>query len=241
MEILHGIEITDLCLYIKKHKLLVVGDVHIGYEEELNKKGVLVPRVHYPETMKRFEKIVKNKEIATILFIGDLKHEFGTISETEWRHTLRLLDFCEKHCNKIILIKGNHDNILEPIAKKRKLEVVDDYKLKELFFLHGDEVPSEIPDGVETIIIGHEHPAVSIIDPPRVEKYKCFLKGKYKKMNLIVLPSFNLITEGTDVLKERLLSPFLDQNLDNFEVFVIADKVYDFGKIKKIKKLKKED
>lgn len=235
MEILPGIQIADLCLYIKKHKILVVGDMHIGYEEELNKKGVLVPRVHYKETMMRFEKIVKSKEIDTIIFIGDLKHEFGTISETEWRHTLRLLDFCEKHCNKIILIKGNHDTILEPIAKKKKLEVVDDYKLNELFFLHGDEIPGEIPAGVNTIIIGHEHPAVSIMDPPRVEKYKCFLKGKYEKMNLIVLPSFNLITEGTDILKEQLLSPFLKQNLNNFEVFAIADRVYDFGKISKIR------
>ena len=123
MQILPNIEITDLCLYIEKHKLLVIGDVHIGYEEELNKKGYLIPRVHYKETMQRFEKIVKSKEIETILFIGDLKHEFGTISETEWRNTLKLLDFCAKHCNKIILIKGNHDKILGPIAKKRELNI----------------------------------------------------------------------------------------------------------------------
>jgi uncharacterized protein len=243
MQIQKGIEITDLCLYIKKHKLLVIGDVHIGYEEELNKKGYLIPRIHYKETMQRLEKIVKEKDIETILFIGDLKHEFGTISETEWRNTLKLLDFCAKHCNKIILIKGNHDTILEPIAKKRKLEVVDEFIVDNILFLHGNIIPKhtlETIKDIKTIIIGHEHPAISIIDPPRVERYKCFLKGKYKNKQLIVLPSFNLITEGTDILKEQLLSPFLKQNLNNFEVFIVADKVYSFGKIKKIKEINKK-
>jgi len=48
------------------------------------------------------------------------------------------------------------------------------------------------------------------------------------------MPSFCLVTEGTDILKEKLLSPFLDQDLKNFDVFVVADKVYDFGKLKNL-------
>ena len=50
-----------------------------------------------------------------------------------------------------------------------------------------------------------------------------------------VQPSFNLVTEGTDLMKESLLSPFLQQNLDNFGVFVVADKVYRFGELKGLK------
>ncbi len=44
-------------------------------------------------------------------------------------------------------------------------------------------------------------------------------------------PSFNLITEGTDVAKEKLLSPFLRQNLKNFNAVIVADKLYGFGKV----------
>ena len=43
----------------------------------------------------------------------------------------------------------------------------------------------------------------------------------------------NQVSEGTDVLKEDLLSPFLT-DIKGFEAFVIGDKVYNFGKIKDI-------
>ncbi|GAG34601.1 unnamed protein product, partial [marine sediment metagenome] len=72
-------------------------------------------------------------------------------------------------------------------------------------------------------------------DWPRVELVKCFLKGKYKRKELIVMPSFNLVSEGTDILKEELLSPFLHQNINNFDVYVVEDKVYGFGKVRDLK------
>ena len=58
------------------------------------------------------------------------------------------------------------------------------------------------------------------------------------------MPSFNLLTHGTNVLKENLLSPFLD-NIENFEVFVLEpeedlnnlSKTLYFGKINDIRKL----
>jgi len=52
---------------------------------------------------------------------------------------------------------------------------------------------------------------------------------------LIVTPSCNMLIEGTDILKDKLLSPYL-KNIEDFEVFIIEDKIYDFGKIKKLKK-----
>ena len=48
-----------------------------------------------------------NKKIETIIVNGDLKHEFGAISEQEWRNVLKLLDYLGQHCGEIILIKGN--------------------------------------------------------------------------------------------------------------------------------------
>ena len=100
-------------------------------------------------------------------------------------------------------------------------------------FLHGDKILKESLNS-KILIIGHEHPALNLREGPRKELYKCFLLGKYKNKILIVQPSFNLLTEGSDILKEKSLSPFLQQNLNNFEVFVVADKVYNFGKIKNL-------
>ncbi len=239
MNITPNIKIIDLSLYLKKQKALIISDVHIGYEEALNKKGYLVPRFQFKEVMKKLENILKNNKVETLIINGDLKHEFGTISETEWRHTLRLLDLANKYVKKIILIKGNHDKVLEPIAKKRDVEIVDKIEIEDMLIIHGNKLV-EIDKKIKTIIIGHDHPALTLTDPPRSENYKCFLIGSYKRKKLIVMPSFFLVNEGTDVLKEELLSPFLN-DIKKFRVIVVSDKLYDFGLIKKevIKKIKR--
>ena len=269
MKILNGIEAIDLALFFDSN--VVISDVHIGYEEALNKQGILVPRLQFEEITARMNNIfgiLKDRRIETIVINGDLKHEFGTISEQEWRNTLKFLDLLAKHCKEIVLIKGNHDNILGPIARKRNVKVMDYFvfelkdknsnnenpllgnplkKLKKIMknrdspkkilIAHGDSIPQkDVLKDVSVIIIGHEHPAVSINDGPRVEKFKCFLKGKYKGKNLIVQPSFNTMIEGTDILKDKLLSPFLKQDLDNFEVYAVEDKIYNFGRLKGLRK-----
>ncbi|MBI1969518.1 phosphoesterase, partial [Candidatus Woesearchaeota archaeon] len=68
-----------------------------------------------------------------------------------------------------------------------------------------------------------------------VELYKCFLVGTYKRKKLIVMPSACLVTEGSDILKEEVLSPYLQQDLSSFEVYVLADKIYPFGRLRNLK------
>ena len=253
MKILPNMEIVDLALYL--NSTLLIADVHIGYEEALNKQGILVPRLQFEEMARRMENIfksLKHKKIERIIVNGDLKHEFGTISEQEWRNTLKFLDLLAKHCNEIVLIKGNHDTVLGPIAKKRNVKILDYFMIESInekpinkkamksiktLIAHGNKIlPKELLEKASTIIIGHEHPAVSLKEGPRVEQFKCFLKGKYQGKNLIVQPSFNTIVEGTDLLRAKILSPFLKQNLDNFDVYIVEDKVYEFGKLRGLRK-----
>ncbi|MEK6920928.1 MAG: metallophosphoesterase, partial [Nanoarchaeota archaeon] len=254
MELSSGLEIVDLGLYFKTHKLLAITDLQFGYEESLNKRGVLVPRVAHQEMLKRMESLLQQcclisqtRKINTVLVNGDFKHEFGTISETEWRHCIRFLKLLQQYAERIILVKGNHDAMLDPIAKTRGLEVVDHYFLSDvlhhdILFIHGDTIPPLLSDKkilkqISTIIIGHEHPAVVLSQWPRTEKYKAFLVGTWKRKKLIVLPSFNQCTEGTDVLKEYLLSPFLKgAALSSFDAYLVADKLYYFGKLGNLKK-----
>jgi putative SbcD/Mre11-related phosphoesterase len=235
MEILDGIDIIDLALYIKKQKILVIADIHIGFEEMLNKKGILIPRHQLKDAVDRLDGIFLRCKPRIIVINGDLKHEFGDISEQEWRDTLKIIDYLSSK-GKLILVKGNHDTVLGPISKKRNIELVEKYAAGDVLIAHGDElIKDKDMIGIKTIIIGHEHPAVTLKEDGREEKYKCFLKGKWKGKNLIVMPSMNTVTEGTDVLHDRLLSPYLKQNLDNFEVFIAADKVYDFGMLKNLR------
>jgi putative SbcD/Mre11-related phosphoesterase len=234
MEILKGTSIIDLGLFLKKHKTLIVSDLHIGYEEALNKQGVLVPRFMLKELSARLEEMLKLTKPDKVVINGDLKHEFGRISEQEWRDTLKILDLIAKHTKDIVLVKGNHDMILGPIAKKRDVRFVDDIIIGDYFVTHGDKI-KEIPKETKTIIIGNEHPAIGIREGNRTEKFKCFLLGKWKKSNLIVLPSMNMAIEGSDIQNEDILSPYLEQKLSNFEAFVVADKVYNFGRLKDLR------
>ncbi len=226
--------IKDLCLYIEDLNTLVIGDAHLGYEESLNKQGVLIPKFQFKEIMERLKKIIDDTNPETIIVVGDLKHEFGTISNEEWRDTLDFIDLLQENA-ELILIKGNHDTILEPIAEKKDVEIHDHYTIGEYYFCHGHKIPEDLEfQNASTIIIGHEHPAIGLKDGPRVETYKCFLKGKNQDKEIIVLPSLSTLPKGTDVLKEQIQSPFL-KDLSNFKAFIVEDEVYDFGKIKELK------
>ena len=236
MEILKGIEIKGKGLWIAKEKVLIISDLHLGYEESLVSDGVLIPKGGMFSEMKKeiLELLKLNPKLVVIN--GDLKHEFSNISKQEWKETLELIDLISEK-SKILLVKGNHDNILVPIAEKRNIEVKDNLILGDICILHGDKILLETLDKkIRILIIGHEHPAVSLTDGTKIEKYKCFLLGKYEKKKLVVMPSFFSLNEGTDLLRENLLSPFLkNQEIGKFEVFVLGDEVYDFGKLSKLK------
>lgn len=225
-------EIIDLGLWFDDYKTLIIGDFHLGYEEALNKQGLMIPRMQFDLTIKRLEKIFLKVKPLKIVINGDLKHEFGTISDTEWKYVLRLIDYLFKHCNEIILVRGNHDTILEPIASKKNLEVVDYYQFGDNLVCHGDKI---LHIKSKRIIIGHEHPALTLKKGVRVEKYKCFLFGKWKDKELIVMPSFNLVKEGADILSDKMLSPYLT-DINDFSVKVVQDEeILDFGLVKNLK------
>lgn len=231
MEISPGIEIIQTSLWIKESRVLIINDLHIGYEEALHHKGVLVPKHQLDEIIKIMEEILLKVKPKTIVINGDLKHEFGRVLRQEWREVLQFLDFILQRCDEVIIIKGNHDPIIAPIADKMGVRVVAEYKIGEILIIHGDEL---VDTDAKIIIIGHEHSAITIRQGSKWEKFKCFLKGKWDGKQLIAIPSFNPLLEGTDILKEMVISPFL-KKMENFSVFIVnKGEVFDFGKVKDV-------
>ena len=234
MEISKSIKMVDTALWFELEKVLVINDLHIGYEEVLHRKGILVPRFQLEQIMKKLKIIIEKTKPVKIIINGDLKHEFGKVLRQEWKEVLEFLDFLLQNISEVIIIKGNHDPIIQPIADKKGIAVVNQYQVGETLIVHGDEL---VETTAKRIVIGHEHPAITIREGSKWEKYKCFLKGTWQKKELIAVPSFNPLLEGTDVLKEQLLSPFLE-DIKNFEVYVVGEKeAYYFGKIKEIQEL----
>lgn len=238
MEISKNVEIVDTALYLKEEKAVIINDLHIGYEEALHRKGVFVPRFQLNEILDKMKGIIQYTKPKKIIINGDLKHEFGKVLRSEWREVLQFLDFLLSIVEEVIIVKGNHDPIIKPIAEKRRIKVVNQIILGENIIIHGDEIVESLnKEKAKRIIIGHEHPAITIREGSKWEKYKCFIKGKWKKKELIAVPSFNPLLEGTDILKEQLLSPFLE-DIKNFQVFIVNKKeVFPFGKIKDIMKM----
>ena len=241
------IEFIDKALYLSKQRILVIADLHIGYEEALNKEGVFVPRVQFKQLVSDLKKIFsllrkQKKKIEKIVVLGDLKHEFGEISQQEWKETKGILDLLKKQSKKVILVKGNHDTILEPIARRKDVEIKDFYISDGLCFFHGHKLfPECLGKKVKMLVVGHRHPAITLSDKYKKENYKCFLHGKYKRKEVILMPSFFSIIVGSDIIEganeNYLFIP--KKTLENFEVFVVSgdekDKgVYRFGKFKSL-------
>jgi len=243
------IKILDNTLLID-NSILVIADLHIGIEEAILREG-LAPRVQVHEMItnlnKIFDKLNKQKiKLQKIIILGDLKHEHGKISDEEWRETLYFLDIISKKAKEIILIKGNHDNILGPIAYKRDLIIKPYYQYKDILFMHGHkeyktalENKSKKTDKIKILILGHLHPAITLTDEYKKEKYKSFLVGKWKRKQVYVLPSFNPISIGYDLKidyyhkKDFFIIP--ENKLKNFNVIISSQgQAYDFGKLKSL-------
>ncbi len=225
MNIHKNIEIRDLGLYLVKEKILVISDIHIGYEESLNRSGILVPRVYFKEFLERLKLMLNDVDM--VIINGDFHHEFSKFTYADRDSSDQLMKIIGDR--KLIVIQGNHDPIVKFILN---LDIRKFYRIDDILICHGDEI---IDEDSKVIIIGHEHASIGIKENVRIEKYKAFLVGKYNKKTLIVMPSCNLATEGSDILRDEKLSPYLKQNLDNFQVYIVSNKVYDFGKLKELK------
>lgn len=236
MEILDNIIAENLFLYLKDYQTLIISDVHIGYEESLNRQGIMIPRKNYTDLTILIEKtiheILKNYSIKHIIINGDLIHDFAKVPPKVKDSVNRFIKFLKIYGNIKIII-GNHDKALKYIIDE---PTTDNVVLGDILIIHGDKIlEKKLLKDIKTIIIGHEHPAINITSGARSEKYKCFIKGKYSNKDLIVMPSCNILIEGTDISKENLLSPILKSvDIKKFEIYIIEDKIYDFGKLKDI-------
>ncbi len=220
-------------------KILAVGDLHLGYEEHMNRTGVFVSRKLFEEMIEHFDRVFeKIGRVDEIVLLGDVKHEFGEIMRQEWNDVLKLFEYFSSKCEKVVIVKGNHDRILEPIVRKNeKVELKDFYIAGETCFMHGDRQFVEIYDkNIKTWILGHAHPAAKISDGVKIEKYKCFLVGKFEKKNVIIVPSFVEVSEGSDP-RENDLGMAWDFSYEKFNVLIVSGdgfEVLDFGKLRKL-------
>jgi len=235
-------EFINKCVFIPKQGILVIGDLHLGYEYMLRETGSLIPATQFSETKKDLKAVFlglkeQKKKIKKVIFLGDVKH-FFPFNKGEKNLFLNLLLLIGEYVDRenIIVLKGNHEKTAE-IADK---QLFDYYIEEDIAFIHGDqEFKEAFNKNISTIIMGHLHPAITLVDNQKIkaEKYKCFLIGKYKDKEIIILPSFLPLVEGTSLneyLREgSCIIPSKD--IKKFNVFIVGENnVFNFGKLNKL-------
>ena len=223
-----GITLTRyFMLYIEEYELAVMADFHLGYEDVMASQGLFLPKIQGDYIMKLLDKIYEKYEPKIFVVDGDLKHEFSRNMPQEWREIEEVVDYLSDR-SELVVIRGNHDNFLKSILKRRGIELREGFKRGRYRFLHGHKYHE--PSDDEITIIGHEHPSVTLRDEVfATVKVPCFLYSQ----NLIVLPAVSIYASGTDVTKSDYISPILQKHRFDFRVFGIDEKmgVFPLGKL----------
>ena len=227
----------SLLIETGKERILAIGDLHLGYGEGLRRSGVHIPSKTFEFIEKEIEAILnKVGKVDEVILLGDVKHSFSTIMRDEREEIRKLFLLIKKKAKKIIIIKGNHDKILEPIVRNYFIEIKDFYLKESICFLHGDRDFKEIYNRkIKLWVMGHAHPAIELSDGVKRETYKCFLEGKWKGKKIIVLPSFFSVNEGSNICLYDLNLAW-NFKIESFKAHIVGEglEVLPFGKVKNL-------
>jgi len=235
-----GLWLVDTGLYHADRGALALADLHLGYEEALRAGGAFVPNAHFDELRARLTRTLEllgatpDAPLPELILNGDLRQAFGPFNRGERRELKAFFALVEPLCDRIVVVEGNHDPALDFLGQRHpNVSIRREHRAHGWLYLHGDRLP-ELADGDQRIVIGHEHPALSLRDSVtgRQERYKAFLRGEYRQRALWVLPSCNALAKGTDLAREALLSPLLRKRpRAQLDVYVRDDegRIYPFG------------
>jgi putative SbcD/Mre11-related phosphoesterase len=225
-------------LYIKPLNALVCSDLHLGYEGILADKGIFLPKVNLKSIKQNIRTSVNKTGAKSIILDGDVKNEFSTVHNEELNEFMELAGFLttDLGIEKIIVIKGNHDNFINRITGKEFIEVHENEALIGNFlFFHGEKLPSM---HAQFMIMGHLHPAVTLYDDVgSKEKLRCFLSGTTADgTTLVVLPAISYFAEGVSVNLESVsqIAPIFKSRVDinSMEALCIGDgETLSFGSV----------
>ncbi len=232
IEILPGVRITnDRCLVIDEGSIVVLGDLHLGYEKAMEEEGMYLPRVNNSSINEALNKILCRYEPKIVVMLGDIKHDFKR-SRFETKKEIESIITLLSDAAEVVVVKGNHDNFLQNILSDLDLLAVDYLDLCGFRMEHG-----HIDSGIRPVIIGHEHPSVKI----RGEmggglKMQCFVHVKDE--GIIVLPPFSPMSPGNDLLPgqtDQMAPALRNSNNNEAELYGVSEiGIIPLGRLKDI-------
>lgn len=148
-----------------EERVLVVGDLHIGWEVTLAQQGIHVPS-QTGRLLEKLSQVIQAANPTRLVFLGDVKHTVVGAEIEEWRDVPEFFEKVVELVPQVEIIQGNHDGNLEPLTPRQvKFFPATGLALWETFGLfHGHAWPAPELMGCETLIMGHLHPAVVFVD-----------------------------------------------------------------------------
>ena len=173
----------EKAIYWDAKKMLIISDLHIGKSAHFRKHGVQVPDAVGLTDLQRLTRLMTAFNPETLLVTGDMFHNrinSDANAFLEWRRSYPML--------KVVLIKGNHDDLKKEDYQALGIEVHQKEMLCFPFrFIH--DKPKVFDEYFN--ISGHIHPGVVLYGKARQQlKFPCF----YFSDTCAVLPAFSVFT-----------------------------------------------
>ena len=148
-----------------KTRTLLISDLHIGWELELQEKGIHVPS----QTGKILDKLIAiltDAKPDALVVLGDVKYSVVASEFGEWRDIPEFFKQLQPYVDKIAIVRGNHDANLEPLLPENvDILPATGAVIGDVGVFHGHKWPSPELLGCTTLVIGHLHPVVVFRDP----------------------------------------------------------------------------
>lgn len=149
----------------EKTKVLLVADPHIGWETELQAKGIHVPS-QTPKILTKLIAILKEFKPDKLVILGDVKYSVVSSKLGEWQDIPDFFKKLQNHVAGISIVRGNHDANLEPLLPEGiELLPSTGAVIGDVGVFHGHKWPSPALLGCKTLVMGHLHPVVVFRDP----------------------------------------------------------------------------
>jgi len=147
-----------------QERVLVVADLHIGWEVALAEQGVHVPS-QTPKMKEKLLKLVDLYKPTSLLFLGDVKHTIARVELEEWIDIPDLFEALIEKVGDVKVVLGNHDGNLEPLLPS-KVQILPStgIALFDAGFFHGNAWPAPELLACRSLVIGHVHPTVAFRD-----------------------------------------------------------------------------
>jgi putative phosphoesterase len=211
--------VRGLVLSLRRERLLLLADTHVGYEVELRRvKGVNVMS-QTRRLVERVLELVDAHNITSVAILGDVKHELPVPRESA-EEVRAFLSTVAKRV-PMLLIPGNHDSLLQEIASGiGGVEVAPTrgVLIDRFLLVHGHVKPAKQDlEKADVVIMGHTHPAVVIRDEigyavkePALLKMRTsrsrMCRALYgepckrrARLKIVVLPASHPLITGVDV------------------------------------------